>query len=365
MNNREVCEHFVKQDRSSGRGHNLRFEGNVLYSYRTEIARIIGDTLYYSSSSMTTTTGKHLSYLWRAYYNYWLGNTIPVGYAMGNEFLSDDQMLQTVYQRMAYTLASYLNDPRYHLRLARDRSKVYEELLEFAEFDQHLRHKYYPRLPKSEKFKAAINKALKVNRTNRRKWRNNVDMRTQTVLRFIQRIETVSYYLAVIDRHERSIRNMMTRLRKKSLEELAEAYREVNDPGYECPKNRTEDWVRNRCRALRRVLQNYSTTSGFMRSFRVIDSENVVIDGRSRPNGGIEPPVVFPAALFRVLKRGAVANRHTTVMIHNTERTYTGVWDPHYESYVRVGDLRIDTEVFNVICKLLERRAFERQVAEV
>lgn len=364
MNNREVCEHFVKQDRSSGRGHNLRFEGNVLYSYRTEIARIIGDTIYYSSHSMSNTTGRHLSHLWRAYHDHWFGNTIPVGYERGDEFLSDDQMLQMVYQNMAGTLIMYLLTPRYYLRLERGRSRAYEDLLEFAAFDRHLRQKYYPRLPKSEKFKAAINKALKVTKANRRKWRKNVDMRTQVMLLFRHRIELDGSYLPMVDRNEQSIRGMMSRLQKKSLEELSEAYREIEDPGYEHPKNRTEDWVRNRCRALRRVLQSYSTVSGYMRPFRVIGSKNVIFDGRARPNGSHEPSIMLPAALFRVLKRGADANRHTTVMIHDTEQAYTGVWDPHYESYVRVGGLRIDIEVFNVICKLLERRAFERQVSE-
>ena len=66
---------------------------------------------------------------------------------------------------------------------------------------------------------------------------------------------------------------------------------------------------------------------------------------------------MLPAALFRVLKRGEVANRHTTAMVYDNEQAYTGAWDPHYASYVRVGGFRIDTEVFNVICKLLERRA--------
>jgi hypothetical protein len=68
FNNRELCHIFASQSQDEGRGSNMSFRGDTLFSYSTAIFKIGKfkgkQYLLVNSTSYSTTTSKHKSYAW-------------------------------------------------------------------------------------------------------------------------------------------------------------------------------------------------------------------------------------------------------------------------------------------------------------
>lgn len=64
MNNRDVAHCWAHQRKHSGKGSNFFFEGAVIYSYGRHfpIARIEGDTVWFTTKTYSISTSKHISY---------------------------------------------------------------------------------------------------------------------------------------------------------------------------------------------------------------------------------------------------------------------------------------------------------------
>src|SRR5574343_464878 len=62
-NHMEVCHFWANRVQESGEVSNMRFEGNLLYSYSTPIAKHLSPTVtLFDSTSFSNSTSKHQSY---------------------------------------------------------------------------------------------------------------------------------------------------------------------------------------------------------------------------------------------------------------------------------------------------------------
>lgn len=66
-NHMEVCHFWANRVQESGRANSMRFEGDLLYSYSTPIAKHLSESVtLFDSSSFSVSTSKHQSYARRA-----------------------------------------------------------------------------------------------------------------------------------------------------------------------------------------------------------------------------------------------------------------------------------------------------------
>lgn len=188
MTHYQLCERFVRGLGVSRRCGSLRYCDNVLYSYNTEIARKIGDAVFYSVEPLTATTGRHISQLrWAAEQAGF--STYPVQYNMGDSFRSDLSMLCYTYRRLLEDIASLLGRWRGasdSLKYKRNRNHLLRLAGALVQSFAGMR-KHYPQLLDPAPVLHAVKLAVRETKANRRRWRNNVSFITDDLMAFLRR----------------------------------------------------------------------------------------------------------------------------------------------------------------------------------
>ena len=304
FSNWEVCNRFVTQQGYHAAAGNLRFEGNALISYRTEIARMIDGVLYYSLDTMTSTTAHHVWGARRAANLHGI-ESYAVKYERGDSFFSNKDMLRTTYSRMLDDLVQAINpaNPRStSLRYQRNRRWV-RSLLE-ATIALHEKIKaMFPAAADIRPLTRAIKKILRETKANRRRWRSGDTGFSRDLIAVVSRaIDPNSD--AWLSKEDLQIRERYahdrTRMESWSLYDCAKAMHELRGPNPPFAEDRIErhaytDAVQGTFSAL---LANEHMAPFYLK------------DGRTIHEIGVSDSI--PCAIFRRMESARQLNLRST-----------------------------------------------------